>query len=114
VLGHVHSLQKAKVWLKGTFLFVRLQKNPKHYQLADPDRSSHPDDMVNTICESSIKLLQDYDLVTKTEPFRATAYGNVVAQYYVQIETARVFLDMPAQAKISEIVRFGHRTLDSN
>lgn len=84
---------------------MRLQKNPSHYQIAESDRSSSPDDLVHSICESNIKLLQDYGLVTKVEPFRATAYGNAVAQYYVQIETARVFMDMPEQAKISEIVR---------
>jgi hypothetical protein len=34
-----------------------------------------------------------------------TGYGDAIARYYVQIETARVFLDIPIQAKISEIVK---------
>lgn len=65
----------------------------------------NPEELIHYICESNIKLLQEYGLVSASEPLRTTAYGDAVARYYVQIETARLFLNIPNHAKISEIVR---------
>jgi ATP-dependent DNA helicase HFM1/MER3 len=98
-------LATANLWLKGTFFFVRLQKNSQHYQLGKSQTSQNANDVIESICESNIRLLQEHGLITESEPLRPTSYGEAVAQYYVQIQTASIFIDLPSQAKMSEIVR---------
>ncbi|KAF2674280.1 P-loop containing nucleoside triphosphate hydrolase protein [Microthyrium microscopicum] len=104
VLGTITNLKTAKQWLKGTFLFVRMQKNPKHYRLGELETGMDADALLARICTEHIQGLQEYDCVTETEPFKSTAYGEAMAQYYILFETIKKFLSLPARAKISEIL----------
>jgi ATP-dependent DNA helicase HFM1/MER3 len=104
VLGTITSLRSAKDWLSGTFLFVRLQKNPQHYRFSGISGYREIGDILDDICRRDIALLQEAELVTTSEPLRATQYGVIVAQYSVHFETAKRFLSLPRKAKISEIV----------
>lgn len=97
-------MESAKQWLKGTFLFVRLQKNPHHYRLGEIQDNQSPDVLLNRICNENVKLLQEFDLITSSATFESTAYGNTMAQYYVLFESMKRFMTLPQKAKISEIV----------
>jgi hypothetical protein len=52
-----------------------------------------------------VQLLQEYGLISEFQQFGPTLWGDMVSQYYIKIDTARMFMDVPAKAKISEIVR---------
>jgi ATP-dependent DNA helicase HFM1/MER3 len=97
-------LDSAKKWLAGTFLFVRLKRNPDYYKLEGPGRDQDVDEQLDIICSRDIKFLQDADLVTKGQALRSTEYGDAMTRYYVQFETMKAFLGLPPKAKISEIV----------
>jgi ATP-dependent DNA helicase HFM1/MER3 len=103
-LGTITNLETAVQWLRGTFLFVRYQKNPQHYRLPDVDGQFHGDGVLEVLCRNQISLLQNYELVASSGSLRSTLYGESAAQYSVRIETARRFLTLPSQAKLSEIV----------
>jgi ATP-dependent DNA helicase HFM1/MER3 len=104
VLGTITNIESAKDWLSGTFLYVRLQKNPTHYQLDNTNGSCDINDLLDEICRRDINLLQEAELVSNSQNLRATVYGNSVAQYSVRFETAKKFLSLPPKATISEIV----------
>ncbi|KAF2841972.1 P-loop containing nucleoside triphosphate hydrolase protein, partial [Patellaria atrata CBS 101060] len=105
-LGTIRDVHSARTWLTGTFLYVRLQKNPNHYRLEgdiDVDAPSL-DEKLDRICSKSIKLLQEYDLVTADPRLCSTEFGDAMARYYLQFQTMKVFLGLQPKAKLSELL----------
>ncbi|RAO68915.1 uncharacterized protein BHQ10_004927 [Talaromyces amestolkiae] len=82
-LGTVSDIQSAIKWLAGTFLFVRLRRNPTRYKLKENADHRDEDEMLQQICDKDIKLLQETELVVKQGPIKATPYGEAMAKYYL-------------------------------
>ncbi|PIG87588.1 DEAD/DEAH box DNA helicase (Mer3) [Aspergillus arachidicola] len=102
-LGNVTSVESAIRWLAGTFLFVRLRRNPTHYQLREGANREDEDEMLRQICEKDIRLLQESNLVS-TERLRSTQFGDAMARYYVRFETMKTFLTLKRHATMSQIL----------
>ncbi|THV90660.1 P-loop containing nucleoside triphosphate hydrolase protein [Aureobasidium pullulans] len=103
-LGMVPDLCAAKKWLAGTFLRVRLEDNPTHYQIKGdtPDRDLGA--RLEQICDSAISQLQELGLIECTPSFKTTDYGEAMARYYMNITTMETILSLPRKPKISEIL----------
>jgi ATP-dependent DNA helicase HFM1/MER3 len=69
-------------WLRNSFMFQRIQKNPRHYALGkanDQTWQSRLDELV----ESSIRDLQENSLVTNSSgggTFASTEYGEIMSK----------------------------------
>jgi ATP-dependent DNA helicase HFM1/MER3 len=105
-LGTVSDIPSAKKWLAGTFLFVRLRRNPNHYKFREKDSAQCCDEneLLEQICEKDLKLLQDLDLISNEGKLKCTEFGDAMARYCIKFETMKVVLSLPPKAKISEIV----------
>lgn len=102
-LGNVTDVQSATKWLAGTFLFVRLRRNPTYYKLKEGASQEDEDEMLRQICKKDIKLLQECGLV-RTEKLCSTEYGDAMARWYIRFETMKKLLSLKAQADIPQIV----------
>lgn len=105
-LGTVTNMESATRWLAGTFLFIRLRRNPTHYKLKEGASPHDEDEMLRQICEKDVKLLQETGLVS-TEQLRSTQFGDAMARYYVRFETMKALLSLKPKATISQIVSHG-------
>lgn len=103
-LGTVTDIESAIRWLRGTFFFVRLQRNPTYYKLKEGGNRADEEELLRQTCEKDLELLQENDLVTANPPFKSTELGDAMARYYVKFETMKLFLSLPQKAKMSEIV----------
>ncbi|KAH0342210.1 P-loop containing nucleoside triphosphate hydrolase protein, partial [Aureobasidium melanogenum] len=103
-LGMVPDLCAAKKWLAGTFLKVRLEDNPAHYQIIGdtPDRNLGA--RLERICESAISELKRLELIEQGSSFKCTEYGDAMARYYMNITTMELILGLPRKPKISEVL----------
>ena len=110
-LGTIFDLESAKRWLASTFLRVRLQKNPAHYQLKDCVDFRDESEVLQEICEKDISLLTSAQLVHDDGRLKCTEFGDAMARCYVKFETMKTFLAMPPKAKMSEIVSSASPTL---
>ena len=104
-LGSVMDVDSAVRWLAGTFLFVRVRRNPTHYKLKEEANQDDEDEMLRQICEKDIKLLQDTDLVSKGEILRPSLFGEAMARYYIRFETMKILLPLKRGASVCQIVR---------
>lgn len=109
-LGNITDVESAVKWLGGTFLFVRLRRNPTHYKLKEGANQEDEDQLLRNICEKDINLLQKYELV-ESESLRSTQFGEAMARYYIQFETMKVLLSLKPKATLSEIVSISPRLL---
>ena len=113
-VGTIKDLETATTWLKGTFLYARLRRNPAHYRLLESQNGLSPDDMVTKICSKYIALLQDYILVTKHHLFKATDLGDAMSRYYVYFETMKLLVCLPKASRTSEMVSIQSRAHGRN
>lgn len=104
-LGTVRDLRTAKQWLAGTFLYVRLQKNPSHYRFKEDIDNSNEDELLEQLCKKDICLLHDAGFIDRQPQLASTVYGEAMARYYVNFDTMKSFMALPPKAKTSEIVR---------
>lgn len=102
-LGNITDIESAIKWLAGTFLFVRLRRNPTHYHLKEGANRDDEDEMLRQICEKDINLLRECGLIAPDQ-LRTTHFGDAMARYYVQFETMKAFLALKPRASISQIV----------
>ncbi|KAH9816362.1 ATP-dependent DNA helicase MER3 [Teratosphaeria destructans] len=103
-LGTIASPARAKTWLSGTFLYVRLQENPEHYKLNDDVPGRSLEERLEHICAKAINMLEEHDLVKRGPKLQCTEFGEAMARYYLQFDTMKIFLALPPQAKVSEIL----------
>jgi ATP-dependent DNA helicase HFM1/MER3 len=103
-LGTIRDLLSARKWLKGTFLYVRLQQNPEYYKLEGARSGQNIEEQVDDICFRDITLLREHNLVSGQEYFRCTEFGHAMARYYVHFETMKVFMGLQSKSSPSEIV----------
>jgi len=103
-LGTITNVHTATRWLMGTFLYVRLGRNPAHYKLAGDAGGNILEERLEHICSRDISLLKEQNLVSDDAKLKSTEFGDAMARYYLQFETMKVFLGLPRRAKLSEIV----------
>jgi ATP-dependent DNA helicase HFM1/MER3 len=105
-LGTINDLASAKTWLAGTFLSVRLRRNPDYYQLTGGTTNpSQIDGRLEEICERDIKQLQDAELVTHHNAFKCTEYGRAMSKYMVEFHTMKLLLQIPRAVGMEVLVR---------
>jgi ATP-dependent DNA helicase HFM1/MER3 len=103
-LGTIRDLLSARKWLRGTFLYVRLQRNPERYKLEGAKSGQNLEEQVDDICFRDITLLRENSLISGQEYFRCTEFGHAMARYYVHFETMKVFTGLQPKSSPSEIV----------
>ena len=87
-LGTISNLESAKEWLRNSFLFQRIQQNPRHYSIGREGGQTWQariDDMVT----ESIKQLQSNQLVETPDKgddtLRSTEYGEIMSKACLSI-----------------------------
>lgn len=104
-LGTFQDVHNAKNWLKGTFLAVRLCRNPSYYKLTEAtDDTWALDDRLRKICEADIAKLQEAGLVTSDETFSSTDYGRAMSKYVIRFNSMKRILEIPRGAKMEQLV----------
>ncbi|KAK0670172.1 putative ATP-dependent DNA helicase [Cercophora samala] len=104
-LGTIHDLASAKKWLGGTFLSVRLRRNPNYYHLTGNNcNPSQIDAKLEEICERDIKQLQEAKCVTDNDTFKSTYYGRAMSKYMVEFRTMKMLLQIPKAARMDALI----------
>ncbi|KAH0833684.1 hypothetical protein AYO21_04430 [Fonsecaea monophora] len=104
VLGTVHDVTTAKQWLESTFFYVRLEKNPSHYQFREGVKESTRDELLEQLCKNDVAMLLDAGLVAQNTRLTSTVFGEAMARYYVRFDTMKSFMQLPPKARMSEIL----------
>lgn len=85
-LGTITTVQSAKDWLRGSFLYQRLQQNPDHYAMQqETDRSWH--EKLEDIVLQNVHQLESTNLIRrnqdiKGEKLEPTEYGDIMSKVW--------------------------------
>jgi len=95
-IGTVTNITEAIQWLKYTYFWIRLKKNPRHYGVdmkslqEDPSMTLY---MMRMVSEASTRL-HNYKLLkyfTNSEQLSTTDMGRIACNYYVNAKTMNYF-----------------------
>jgi ATP-dependent DNA helicase HFM1/MER3 len=106
-LSTITSMETAKSWLKSTFLYIRLQKNPLYYKLEGqtPQKNKNSEQRLDDICEREVDILQVEGMVTENYGrLSLTKFGEAMAKYYIKLGTMRHIIKMRPKSTLPEIV----------
>ncbi|KAH9928154.1 uncharacterized protein B0H18DRAFT_875089 [Fomitopsis serialis] len=112
-LGTITDLDTAKKWLHNSFLYRRIQKNPRHYAIGK-DSSQTWQQKVDDIVVQSITKLQEAGLVTYSDQedgkLCSTEYGDIMSKLYVRQSTMSLILKLPERATMRDMTYNKMRT----
>ncbi|KAI8141933.1 Sec63 Brl domain-containing protein [Fennellomyces sp. T-0311] len=112
-LATVTDIESSIQWLKSTFLYTRIQKNPTRYRLHDDPSDAQrpvPEKVLRDICETCISTLTANDLAESTPTGRgsnqitATAYGTAMDRYYIKLGTMITILKAERCSSIKDVL----------
>ncbi|KAM7199977.1 hypothetical protein V8F33_004151 [Rhypophila sp. PSN 637] len=104
-LNTITDIRQAKEWLGGTFLNVRLRRNPNHYNLTGG--ASNPtliDDKVEEICERDINQLKEAKMMVDHVGFCCTEYGRAMSKYMVEFSSMKKILAIKFGAGLEQMI----------
>ncbi|KAJ3318508.1 ATP-dependent DNA helicase MER3 [Boothiomyces sp. JEL0866] len=96
----INNFDTAMEWLKSTFLYLRIQKNPGYYQFKKIDKQDgmkSAEYRLESIYNNELNKLVQAGLV-KTNPDRSvmsvTKYGDIMSRYYLKFQTIVNFMKL--------------------
>ncbi|KAL1744365.1 hypothetical protein HDZ31DRAFT_82770 [Schizophyllum fasciatum] len=108
-LGTITNLDTAKGWLRNSFLFQRIQRNPNHYALGKSEDQTWEERMDDLVVQSIVKL-RDSELVSfegeapHIGALRSTEYGDIMSKFYIRQSTMCSILQMPEKPTLREVI----------
>ncbi|KAE8269838.1 hypothetical protein A4X09_0g2499 [Tilletia walkeri] len=108
VLRGTSNKQAIESWIEGTFLHVRLLKNPAWYNLDESAASKTSKEVMQSIVEDALNQLDRHDLATATgedaDELAATDLGDILAKYFLTFKTMLLLLQAPQNATIKDLI----------
>ncbi|KAF8077800.1 Sec63 Brl domain-containing protein [Lyophyllum atratum] len=108
-LGTVTSISTAKEWLRSSFLFQRIRKNPNHYRLGKEVDQTWEERVDDLVMQSVDKLRETQLVETSTEGAGAeelisTEYGDIMSKFYIRQSTMGLILALPDRPTLRELL----------
>ncbi|XP_057297127.1 probable ATP-dependent DNA helicase HFM1 [Hydractinia symbiolongicarpus] len=106
VLGTITDIDVAQDWLKSTFLYKRMQENPKHYGAPDSLDKKALGQKLQDMCLSSLKSLQSYNLLElhNNHALSSTEIGKLMARYCIAFDTVKILSSSSGNESLEELV----------
>ncbi|XP_071476850.1 probable ATP-dependent DNA helicase HFM1 [Diadema antillarum] len=106
----LHTIDKMKIaleWLKSTFLYIRLQKNPTHYGLPVGLTQTQLEQKLQEMCTKDLKSLASIDLISMdmgSGVLKPLETGRLMARYCVAFETMKQFTKIAGTENLSDMI----------
>ncbi|BFZ04370.1 hypothetical protein BsWGS_07409 [Bradybaena similaris] len=109
VLQTISEMSLVVEWIRHTFLYVRVMKNPKYYGLPANLSTSEVEKRLTDLCQKSLAQLSSLNLVSVNEATSAifpTSTGRLMARFCISYETMKQFhnIEDNDQASIADML----------
>lgn len=106
VLGAIKDIETARVWLRSTFLFQRIQRNPPYYGITKNNADQSWEKRFDELVEDALATLESNQLLTKddTGSLNPTAFGNIASRSYVKQASMNVIINLSEKANKRDVV----------
>ncbi|CAK5277542.1 unnamed protein product [Mycena citricolor] len=108
-LGTITTIRGAKEWLRGSFLFQRVRKNPAHYALGKGENQTW-EERVDDMVTHSVDKLRETRLIAppkegdKSGLLKSTEFGDIMSKFYIKQSTMSAILALPEKPTLREVL----------
>jgi len=88
-MGTIRDIESAKSWLRSSFLYQRVKKNPGFYALTEDGPDIPWQERINEVVTTNVKELENSDLVKLTKTGKeagklfSTEFGDIMSKVRV-------------------------------
>ncbi|XP_078343088.1 putative ATP-dependent DNA helicase HFM1 [Oculina patagonica] len=106
VLNTITDVSIALEWLKSTFLYIRILKNPTHYGIPEGLEKESLEQKLQDICLKSLNTLEKAGLIKMDDGFdlKPTEAGRLMARYCIAYDSMKQFLQIKGTESLSDMV----------
>ncbi|MCO5575659.1 hypothetical protein L7F22_029463 [Adiantum nelumboides] len=107
VLMTVSDVSLAIDWLKCSFLYVRIKKNPEHYKIHHGGSAEQLEKKLKDICLQNVSQLSTYGLIQTDEDgyiLRPLEPGRLMAKYYLCFETMKLIVQSTSGSTMEDLL----------
>lgn len=104
-LGTITNLVSAIKWLKSTYFFVRISKNPAFYKMDGIKSGMNVEESLEKLCHRDLGLLETAKLIEfKNKSLFCTESGQAMAKYYLKFQTMQMIIATPSKGSVETVV----------
>ncbi|XP_034635931.1 probable ATP-dependent DNA helicase HFM1 [Trachemys scripta elegans] len=106
VLHTITDVKIALEWIRSTFLYIRVLKNPVHYGFSPGLDTVGIEAKLQELCLKNLNDLSSLDLIKMDEEFnfKPTETGKLMAWYYIAFDTVKQFSTINGTETLSELI----------
>jgi ATP-dependent DNA helicase HFM1/MER3 len=106
-LQTIADIPLALDWLKSTFFYVRVLKNPRHYNFPAALQADLLGKQLQELCVRKLNALSQGKLIKMTEDseVQATEAGRLMARFYVAFDTMKNFSAIKGNEDLASLLK---------
>ncbi|XP_041453765.1 probable ATP-dependent DNA helicase HFM1 [Lytechinus variegatus] len=107
VLHTINNMDIALEWLKSTFLYIRIQKNPTHYGLPKGLTQIELEKKLKEMCTKDLASLASINLIQMdqgSKVLKPLETGRLMARYCVAFETMKQFTKLTGNETVADLM----------
>ena len=107
VLKTITDTNIATEWIKSTFFYIRILKNPKYYGLNFTYEKKKIDAEIEKLSKKELHILSKCDIIKFNEngsDFVSTDLGKVMAKYCISLQSIKRFIDLKGNESLSDLL----------
>ena len=106
ILGSINSVEQASDWIKSTYLFMRLRRNPRHYGLSERITDAELEQRLHDLCSTALDSMTRIGLVLRSSngSVGGTGLGRLMSRYYLAYSTMELLTSVAESVNMSELL----------
>ncbi|XP_033759553.1 probable ATP-dependent DNA helicase HFM1 [Pecten maximus] len=107
VLQTISDMAIAMEWIRHTYLYIRVMKNPKHYGMPLGLTRDQTETKLQELCMRNLNQLAGIQMIKmngETFDIQSTEAGRLMARYCIAFETMKKFCGVSGEESISDLL----------
>ena len=105
ILGTISSVEQALDWIRSTYLFMRMKRNPTHYGLNSIITLENLEANIQHACQNALQSMANVGMIIMSEngSIGGTSLGRVMSRYYLSYSTMKLLtsnMDAPSMEQL--------------
>ncbi|KAL8241724.1 hypothetical protein R6Q59_012026 [Mikania micrantha] len=104
----VPDITRAIEWMKCSYLYVRMKKNPQNYAIKKGISGTHIEKHMQEVCVQKVNELSDYQMIWTDEDgfiLKPLESARLMTKYYLKFDTMKHIMKAPSNCSIEEALR---------
>ncbi|KAI7734384.1 hypothetical protein M8C21_024537 [Ambrosia artemisiifolia] len=101
----VPDITRAIEWMKCSYLYVRMKKNPQNYAIKKGLYGTHIEKHMQEVCVQKVNELSDYQMIWTDEDgfvLKPLEPGRLMTKYYLKFDTMKHIMKAPLNCSIED------------